>query len=173
MKKTLFSKIYLGYLLIIILLSALILVFVLPEIKANYIDSLKEKLTMLATSIQDEALSYIKDGDYSGLDSFAKSLGEKINTRITIIAPDGRVLADSKKDPAAMENHLHRPEVQGALAGKVSSSLRYSSTVKEQMLYVALPVKTGEFNGVLRLSLFLDDVNVILNHLKIRILFML
>jgi len=167
MKKTLFSKIYLGYLLIIILLSALILVFVLPEIKANYIGSLKEKLTVLATSIQDEALGFIKKGDYSGLDSFVKSLGEKINTRITVIATDGRVLADSRKNPSEMENHLHRPEVQGALAGKVSSSIRYSSTVKEEMLYVALPLRdNGETVAIIRTSLFLKDIRVILSNFR-------
>src|SRR5438105_3556131 len=41
-------------------------------------------------------------------------LGQEINTRITLIDAGGKVLADSHEDPAHMENHLHRPEIEAA-----------------------------------------------------------
>jgi len=42
-----------------------------------------------------------------------------------------------------MENHSDRPEVAAALAGRTGRSVRYSTTVREQMMYVAVPVEQG------------------------------
>src|SRR6476659_1930225 len=60
-------------------------------------------------------------------------------TRVTIIARDGVVLADSEADPKTMENHAGRPEVVAALAGKTGSSSRVSHTVGIEFLYLAVP----------------------------------
>jgi two-component system, OmpR family, phosphate regulon sensor histidine kinase PhoR len=51
--------------------------------------------------------------------------------RVTLIARDGKVLADSEADPATMENHASRPEVAAALSGRTYSSRRRSTTVGE------------------------------------------
>lgn len=60
-------------------------------------------------------------------------------TRVTIIARDGGVLADSEADPKTMENHSGRPEVIDALNGKTGSSTRLSHTVGVEFLYLAVP----------------------------------
>jgi len=67
-----------------------------------------------------------------------------------------------------MENHKNRPEVIQALRGNIGRSIRYSTTVKEDMLYVAMPIveKGGKVSGVLRTSLFLSDINSLLDELK-------
>src|SRR5438034_3627726 len=57
--------------------------------------------------------------------------------RVTVIAFDGRVLADSAHDPATMENHAGRPEIQEALTTGKGRSVRHSETVKQDMLYLA------------------------------------
>ena len=59
--------------------------------------------------------------------------------RLTVIAADGTVLADSEQDPAAMENHRQRPEVAAALEGRVASAVRFSSTLERNLVYVAQP----------------------------------
>lgn len=60
--------------------------------------------------------------------------------RVTLIADDGRVLADSDEDASVMENHAGRPEVADALArpGEIATSSRYSVTVGYSMLYTAV-----------------------------------
>lgn len=58
--------------------------------------------------------------------------------RLTLIALDGTVLADSAEDPAAMDNHLNRPEVQQALAAGRGSAIRFSDTVRREMVYSAV-----------------------------------
>jgi two-component system phosphate regulon sensor histidine kinase PhoR len=60
-------------------------------------------------------------------------------TRVTIIAHDGTVLADSEADPKTMENHAGRPEVAAALQGKQGIATRLSRTVNQEFLYVAAP----------------------------------
>ena len=64
-----------------------------------------------------------------------------IQTRITVIDPSGTVLADSEKNPQDMEKHNLRVEIIQALQGAVGKSVRFSTTVKEEMLYVALPIE--------------------------------
>jgi two-component system, OmpR family, phosphate regulon sensor histidine kinase PhoR len=66
---------------------------------------------------------------------------DSISRRVTIIALSGRVLADNEHDPRTMENHRNRPEVIGALSGGVRNfSIRYSFTLRTNMLYVAVAV---------------------------------
>ncbi len=69
--------------------------------------------------------------------------------RITWVAPDGRVLFDSQGDPSDMENHLQRSEIQSALRTGTGSAVRYSDSVKLNMVYHAQKLGDG---SVLRLS---------------------
>ncbi len=58
--------------------------------------------------------------------------------RVTVIAPDGRVLADSQADSQTMENHATRPEVLQALANGEGRSVRHSATLNRDLLYYAV-----------------------------------
>lgn len=70
-----------------------------------------------------------------------------------------------------MENHKNRLEVIQAIKDGFGTSLRYSTTVKEEMLYVAVPIeKDGKISGVLRASLFLKEINNLLYNLKMTII---
>ena len=75
--------------------------------------------------------------------------------RLTLVATDGKVLADSEAAAAQMENHASRPEIAQALNGVTGSDTRLSSTVKNRFLYVAVPV-TG---GALRLAMPLRNID--------------
>ena len=83
------------------------------------------------------------------LDTLIKKMGKQIDTRITVINPEGVVFADSEKNPTLMENHKNRIEIIQAIKYGFGTSLRYSASVKEEMLYVAMPiekeVKSTEF----------------------------
>ena len=66
--------------------------------------------------------------------------------RITVIAADGQVLADSQSDPRTMENHADRPEVRDALDKGEGQSARSSVTVGRELLYYAVkynPASSG------------------------------
>jgi two-component system phosphate regulon sensor histidine kinase PhoR len=76
------------------------------------------------------------------------------NLRITYLNVDGKVLADSSEPAERLDNHLGRQEVQAALEAGFGSSSRYSDTLKENMLYVALPIResTGQITGIVRMA---------------------
>jgi two-component system phosphate regulon sensor histidine kinase PhoR len=171
MKTNVFLKSFQGYVLITVLLAALVLLLSFSIIKDHYIDTLGDNLQHLGTALLLRTTPLIDEGRNDSLDIIAKELGSRINTRITVIAPDGTVLADSEEDPQKMDNHKWRPEIARALEGIAGRSVRYSRTVKQDMLYVAVPVhRDGKIIGVVRTSLFLDDINTLLNTLRNRLL---
>ncbi|MBZ2178204.1 MAG: HAMP domain-containing protein [Acidobacteria bacterium] len=86
--------------------------------------------------------------------------------RLTLIARDGRVLADSEAPAERMENHANRSEVQSALAGRAGSVRRQSPTLGVPFLYVAVPV--GE--GALRLAVPLAEIQSQVDAIRRRML---
>jgi len=171
MKRSIFIKIFGGYLLIILALTALVSVLSYKAIKDFHLDTLSRDLARLGSSVRLNVLSYFEGERFGEMDSFVKEFGKKINTRITVVDREGVVLADSDEDPKSMVNHRFRPEIAAALQGEVGESLRFSNTVKEDMLYVGLPMeRKGEIIGVLRISLYLKDINLFLSRLRSTIL---
>jgi two-component system phosphate regulon sensor histidine kinase PhoR len=73
-------------------------------------------------------------------------LGKEIGARITVVLPDGTVVADSTMGSSGvpgMENHAHHPEIHDALSGTTGMSHRRSITVREEQRYAALPIEIG------------------------------
>ncbi len=173
MKKSIFSEIFFGYFLIIFILSGSILLFTFNTIRTFYLNSLTNHLRIDCITLNHLILDMLNEERIEDIDPFIKNLSKEINTRITVIDPVGIVLADSEKDPKTMENHINRPEVQEALATLTyGSSLRFSDTLKKEMLYVAIPVLSheNELLSYLRLSLFVTEINSLFGDLKTRIL---
>ncbi len=171
MKSSVFLRSLIGYVLITVLLAGLVLFFSFQMIRDHYIHSLTNDLKNLGITMRLKIAPLMEGEGVDTLDIAVKRLGAEIETRITVIDPDGVVLADSEEDPQSMDNHRRRPEVAEAMEGKVGQSVRFSRTVKEDMLYVAVPVeRNGKVAGILRVSLFLSEINSLLNNLKIKML---
>ncbi|MGM0369137.1 MAG: two-component system histidine kinase PnpS [Bacillota bacterium] len=101
----------------------------------------------------------IREDDSAKLDQLVAEYGEKLETRITIIARDGLVLADSRGNPSEMDNHLQRPEVQAALEQKIAKKTRYSKTLDLDMKYIAIPIREqGSIIGIMRFALDLTKL---------------
>ena len=93
--------------------------------------------------------------------SIAAQLASGTDVRVTIVAADGRVLADSRNDPSTMENHLDRPEIAMALAGQMGTARRTSATEKTPELYVAVPATLSGKRVALRVSQPMAQINSI------------
>ncbi len=170
-RKSFFVKIFTSYIFIILLLSFLIFFLSFKIIKYYYINTLTNNLKNIGETLKLKITPLIVKKEIDSIDPTVKEIGKKIKTRITVISPEGVVWGDSEKDPEKMENHKYRPEVQEALKGKIGKSIRFSKTVRQNMLYVALPLKhNNKILGILRTSLFLKDINTLLKELKIKIL---
>ena len=96
---------------------------------------------------------------YDKMQSACAELKNATQLRYTIIDLQGRVLADSDQPPEQMENHLLRPEVQAVLEGRVGSDIRASVTVRQEMLYVGLPLtRDGQTAAILRIAVPLVEL---------------
>ncbi len=167
MKNTIFLKIFSGFLLFTLLLTGITAFIYYNNVKSFHINTLVRDLVKLSEASKPNILPMLEQGLFSELDSYVKDLGSKIETRITIINQKGTVLADSDENPETMEDHKFRPEVIRAFEGFIGQSIRFSKTVRENMLYVGVPIlKNGQVTHVLRLSLYIYDIKRLLGNLK-------
>jgi two-component system phosphate regulon sensor histidine kinase PhoR len=95
-------------------------------------------------------------------DEFADRTGAALGLRVTIIAKDGRVLGDSTLDGQALEreeNHARRPEILAARMSGSGSSTRHSTTVDDDLFYVARRIdRAGAPAGYVRVAIPLREV---------------
>ena len=82
--------------------------------------------------------------------------------RVTLTDSIGTVLGDSESNPVIMDNHLNRPEIKSSLKNGIGKSIRFSSTVSKELLYLAktyrMHKKTYVIRGALELSLINDII---------------
>jgi len=149
----------------LIVISMLVLgVYVTNSVRNSQLDNLRFHLKQEAKIIAEGSVPFLQEQGYSA-DDFSKALANEVDCRITIIATDGTVLGDSIEDPMKMENHAARPEVKDALAYGIGESTRYSTTLRQEMMYVAVPIyKQGELIGIARTALPLTTVENSVKH---------
>lgn len=170
-----FYKIFGGYFIIIIALSSSIIFFSFNTIKDHYMNLSADNLKHLGIALKSKSLVYpfLEKREYQDIGVLVKKIGKETKTRITIICPDGVVLADSEKDPKLIENQKNKPEVIGAVKNGFGKSIRYSLVMKKDMLFIALPVireNNRELIGILRVSLFLREIDILFAKLQGKIL---
>lgn len=159
-RPSLTRRLLLWYAIAVVVLLTALAVVVNQRVGVLLVDELTESLAEEAEAVRFA----LADSESPQQDTMA--LGERLGSRITVIAVDGEVRADSASDPAQMENHADRPEVVQALRGELGVDSRLSETVGVSFRYVALPVADGL---VYRLSVPLTDVNESLNRLRFSI----
>jgi two-component system phosphate regulon sensor histidine kinase PhoR len=167
MKKTLFLRVFSGYAAVIVFLAAAVTVFAPPLMREHHIEESAAGLEHIALLLEGQVLPYLTGAGTGDLAGLVSSVGRKTGRRVTLIDAAGEVLADSEKEPRDMENHLYRPEILAALQGEKRMSIRQSSTLKAEMMYMSIPLESGgKVVGVLRLSLFMRDLEALLGALR-------
>jgi two-component system phosphate regulon sensor histidine kinase PhoR len=122
-----------------------------------------ERSLVSETRLAAETLSHRQAASNTELDGEADALGRVVGARVTLVASDGVVIGDSELDAAALatiENHGERPEIQQARREGLGIARRYSTTVRTDLLYVAVPVNNPALPalGFVRLALPLTEV---------------
>ena len=163
MKKTLFLRIFSGYAAVIILLAMAVMLFALPLMRRHNIEEKTSSLEHMAVLLEPQIAPYLTGSATGDLHGLVASFSKQTETRITVIDMTGTVLADSEKEARDMENHFYRPEIQAALNGEKRMSIRRSSTLKQEMVYMSVPIESsGRVVGALRLSLFMKNLEALL-----------
>ena len=106
------------------------------------------------------------------MQDFVKKSSKLSEIRITILDTNGVVLADSEEDPGSMENHRgtnKREEIEVAIKKGIGSSQRYSTTINEHMLYVAILASVEGSHFIIRTSESMLSLNTSINKVRQRI----
>jgi len=137
-----------------------------------YLDQISINLEARANLLKDQVLQYLSVEDEKSIDILCKSAGKSSGTRITVMEMSGKVLGDSEKNPHEMESHSDRPEFVKAITGETGVFTRYSDTLGEPMMYLALLLKKdGQLLGVLRTSVSISAIDKQLDIIHKRTLF--
>ena len=162
------SRLILTYLLLILLTMPLLSSYLLWFFYQHNLEILTDSLRSHARVTEHFLVDHMKGPrEKSSIDNLIKELATKIDLRVTVIDRNGAVLADSWEHPTLMENHLERPEIASALTGKEGTSIRYSTTISQNMLYVAIPIQQGdEVLGTVRIASTLAAVDTGFNSIK-------
>ncbi|MFH0915005.1 MAG: ATP-binding protein [bacterium] len=146
---------------IVALVAALVL-------RGVFLDRLQDDMSLqdrqFAAVLEQEAQQSLDTGA-AYLQTLTDKAGDAGGLRLTLIARDGTVLADSEVDPATLDNHAGRPEVAQALAGNEGRERRHSTTLGQQEVYVAIPLPPSEAawsEGVLRAALPASRIDAML-----------
>ena len=171
MGRRLFFQIYPAFLLLIALTILPTAWFATRIFRDFYIANIRTEVSQRATMLKPQILQHLSDPNFL---EFCRKTVEDSGTRLTVIAPNGKVLYDSDGDYSTMPSHEERPELKQALAERrLVSSQRYSATLMKEMIYVADPLvdAKGDVVGAFRLSLPLAVVDTNIGALKIKLFF--
>ncbi|MCF7848343.1 MAG: cell wall metabolism sensor histidine kinase WalK [Kiritimatiellales bacterium] len=137
-----------------------------------YFQSLETDLTTRALLLGEHVRPAMQESNFAAVDTLCKSLGKSSATRVTVIDREGNVLGDSDEAPDAMEHHGNRAEVRQAFSTEQpGTNRRFSRTLKKEMMYVAVPLKSreGEILAAVRASLPMTVIEERLNAMILRI----
>jgi two-component system, OmpR family, phosphate regulon sensor histidine kinase PhoR len=166
LKNRLFWKIGLVYLLMLLLVLIILDIYVVRALKREYLAAAfaqLESLLELAGKNPPHSLDAIELKKWP--DWMAGS-----GIRVTAIAADGTVLADSGGDSSKMENHRERPEILAAISSGSGQAVRHSATLGLDLVYLAKRLKLQDGSIlVLRFSMPVYRVDKDLNVFRQRL----
>ena len=138
-----FWRVFLSFMLVLAVTGLLIDQLMGQRIKGLLTEALQDQLVEASVLLESYASDLMQEPTApdaaTGMQAqeLVRELGDKTELRVTLILPDGRVVADSYEDASVMENHGARPEVVAALSEGLGRSQRESKTTNQRMLYLA------------------------------------
>jgi|WetSurMetagenome_2_1015567.scaffolds.fasta_scaffold05606_5 two-component system phosphate regulon sensor histidine kinase PhoR len=151
MRGKLFYKIFGTYLVIAGLAIGIVGILAGNQIRAKLEAQVENELMANARIVDLYPMKEIQ--------SRAEEIARIARARVTILDREGMIVAETDRDAAALGGHLERPEIQEARVRGRGTATRYSQTLREEMMYVALPIPKGqEIAGYIRLARPLVEV---------------
>ena len=133
--------------------------YTVNSMRQFFLEQYRNNLAIEARLLENQLKPLVLSRDYVKIDALCKSFREDINTRITVILADGKVVGDTMEDPRYMDNHGQRPEILMNMEGGSGHSIRYSATLQQEMMYVARPLLVrGEIKAFIRTSMAITAI---------------
>ena len=170
MFKKISNRIILSFMALIAILIIVLLFLILDHIRGYHLNILKremtEKLNFIELEIRNNPYRYLRSS-IPDRQAFIHGLSRIVNLRITLVDFNGIVIADSEyTNVGAMDNHRYRPEINRSLSEGTGDSIRFSNTLRTDMLYMA---KKSDLE-VIRLAKPLREVDESIAQLRAYIL---
>ena len=144
----LFWKLFVAYTGLILLAVSACMAIVSSWQEQQLLEQIRRRLHDSATLLSDDLVDPLINGPSELLQRKVRALGTQTETRFTLVARDGQVLADSEQESllevSAMENHLSRSEFLQAERNGEGLSRRISPTLGVPFLYFARTVKQSD-----------------------------
>ena len=163
-------QVFPAFLLITLLSLVLVSYFLTRTVEKLHLAQTERDLIARARLLVPLTTQFAREGDLAALQARCATLGKDSATRITLIQPDGHVVADSDELPTQMNNHADRTEVQQALAGATGHSLRFSDTVEKRMMYVAIPASERSKDLIIRVAIPITTVGDVLRTVNLQMI---
>jgi two-component system phosphate regulon sensor histidine kinase PhoR len=162
----LFWKLGLTYLVLLLAVLLAVDFYAARILRRHYLRVAQEQLFGLSQLVRNQLPSIDDTRRLRSLAAWIASSG----ARVTVIAADGRVLADSAHDVETMENHANRPEFQQAMAQGEGESVRHSHTLDRDLVYHAIRYQAaGGPPVVIRLALPVAQIDNALAEVRRRL----
>ena len=102
---------------VILLVAAAFSFYFSAFLRAEYLGNLEAELANEVKLVAEVVKPLLPaDAPELTVQPVVERLGEILDARVTVVSADGVVLGDTHEDPAVMNNHLQRPEIQAAPA---------------------------------------------------------
>ena len=163
-RRPLFIQLFYSYVPIIIIALIVLVLFINQITRDFYYRHIKEDLYDRAI-LTSKLIILHKEGSQS-FQELVKTSGKETNMRITIVDESGVVVADSDEQPSLMDNHLNRPEIIQSKLDGIGSSQRFSATLNQEMMYLAIPLLLDKYNLTVRVSMSLSNLEMIIKDLQ-------
>ncbi len=137
-------------------------VFLQQKLKHSLEHRIEDELLRHASATRVLLEAAGADFSLARVQALTARMADATGVRITVIGPDGEVLGDSSlslPQLAGIDNHAMRPEVRQALTDGSGISARYSTTIKDDLMYAAVPYHHSDRAGVVRAAVALRDVD--------------
>jgi two-component system phosphate regulon sensor histidine kinase PhoR len=135
----LFWKLGLAYLFLLTAVLLAVDLYIARILRDDYLHAAVEQLDVLSKMALSRTPKFDDPRSVQEWTQWMAGTG----ARITVIASDGTVLADTHEDPHKMENHAARPEIREAFSSGRGTIVRFSSTVRREMVNLAVRVEPG------------------------------
>ncbi len=136
MNKKIFRSSFFTTLIVLVAAIALIMGILFDLFEKQIQLEAANEARYLSHGVENEGIEFFDNIDFT-------------NRRITLIAPNGKVLFDNQTNAEKLDNHGNRDEIKQAMETGQGMSIRYSNTLTEKTLYYAVRLSDDR---VLRVS---------------------
>ncbi len=150
-------KILFFYTLLTLALGLFFFLFFIDLVRDTHLSiirkDIEEKIDLAEVLLERSGVSTLRDP--RALHDEVRRIASIIKLRVSVIGFDGIVRGDSSREEDTLDNHYYRVEVRRSMDAGRGESIRYSNSLRTEMLYSAKKSK----NYIIRLAKPLHEID--------------